>query len=103
MLVYHRTVQTLRRYRLSGLSTSPDTPDSEKIWSEGSILVLSEPGSRPYEGHYIILAILEPVMYSRYIRDQSFNRYIPHLLYVLLHDNNISSRLRISHGLPRSS
>ena len=43
-----------------GLNTSPDTLDVEKIWSEGSVLVMSGPVSRPHEGHYVMLAILEP-------------------------------------------
>ena len=42
----------------------------------GDILVMSGPVSRPYEGHYVMVAVLEPVMYIRYIREQSFHRYI---------------------------
>ena len=54
-----------------GLNTSPDTPDLEKIWSEGSVLVIGGPVSRPHEGHYVMLAILEPDMCVRYIRERS--------------------------------
>ena len=55
-----------------GLNASPDTLDLEKIWSEGSVLVMSGLVSRPHEGHCVMLAILEPDMYIRYIRERSY-------------------------------
>ena len=66
----------MRRYGLRDLNTSPDTPDLEKIWSEGNVLVMSGPVSRPYEGYYVMLAILEPVMCIRYTRERSFHKCI---------------------------
>jgi len=36
-----------------------------------SVLVMSGPVSRPHEGHYVMLVILEPDMYIRYIRERS--------------------------------
>ena len=38
---------------------------------EAIVLVMSGPVSRPHEGHYVMLAILERDIYIRYIRERS--------------------------------
>ena len=40
------------------------------------VVVMSGPVNRPYEGHYVMVAILEPAMNIRYIRERSFHKYI---------------------------
>ena len=81
---------------------------NECMTSVGSIfpdcvLVMSGPGSKPCEGHYVMVAILVPRCTLGTNMSDRPTSYITSLLYVLSHDTDIRSYLRIYRGITINS